>query len=213
MALALVCLASAGAGALIVVAVLYAQPHLILLTPPASTSPTSTEQPAYPGYSGMFDAKLPAGEPARDFAVTEITSGREIRLSDFRGRKPVVLIFASSGTDCFCDQAERLEALYQAHRERAEFLFMHIREARAVPSAQPTDDRREKVRQALAYLKLTIPCVLDNRFGDTEKMYSAWPQRLVIVGVDGRIALDAGRGMPDGWDLARVEAWLKTGTP
>jgi hypothetical protein len=214
-AFVLPCTVSAGAGALIVVAVLNAQPHLGLLTLPAActAAPSPTEQPAYPGYSGMFDSKLPMGELAPDFTVTEITSGQEVRLSDFRGRKPVVLIFASSSTAYFCDQADRLEALYQTHRGQAEFLFMHIRQARVASATQPTGDRREQVRQAVADLKLTIPCVLDNRFGDTENRYLAWPQRLVIVGVDGRIALDAGRGMPEGWDLAKVEAWLTGHTP
>jgi hypothetical protein len=210
LAFVLPCTVSAGAGALIVVAVLNAQPHLGLVMPSSASTaaPSPSEHPAYPGYTGMLDSKLPVGELARDFTATEIASGLEVRLSDFRGQKPVVLIFASSSTAYFYDQADRLEALYQTHRGQAEFLFMHIRQARVASSTQPTGDREEQVRQAVADLKLTIPCVLDNRFGDTESRYLAWPQRLVIVDVDGRIALDAGRGMPDGWDLAKVEAWL-----
>jgi hypothetical protein len=40
--------------------------------------------------------------------------------------------------------------------------------------------------------------------------YDALPQRLVIVDTDGRIALDVGRGVPAGLNLAPVEAWLNT---
>ena len=213
-AIVLACTVSAGVGALIVVAVFYAQPHLVLLTSSSSPPPPSAPGlPDYPDYRGRFDTKLRAGELAHDFTLPEITSGRDVSLSNFRGRKPVVLIFASSSNDCFCEQAYRLEELYQAYRGRAEFLFIHLRKARVFPSTRPTGDRREQVRQAAASLKLTIPCLLDTCYGDTEQMFLGWPQRLVIVGIDGRIALDAGRGLPDGWDLAEVDAWLKERTP
>jgi hypothetical protein len=213
-AMILACTVSAGAGALIVAAAYYAQPDLVLFTSPSGTPRTSTTGgPDYPDYRAMFYTHLRPGGMAHDFTLEELATGREVRLSDFRGHRPVVLIFASSSSDCFCEQAYRLEELYQGYRDRAEFLFIHIREARVYPSTRPTGDHRAQVRQAMASLKLTLPCLLDTRYDETEKQFSGWPQRLVIVGIDGRIALDAGRGLPGGWDLAEVEAWLKKQTP
>jgi hypothetical protein len=62
-------------------------------------------------------------------------------------------------------------------------------------------------------LQLTIPVVLDERDARVEKAYDAFPMRLVIVGVDGRIAFDAGHGAPAGrWDFAAIGAWLSDHT-
>jgi hypothetical protein len=69
-------------------------------------------------------------------------------------------------------------------------------------------DRRRIACQALKELKLTFPCVLDKADKAVETAYDAFPMRLLIVDADGRIALDARRGIPDGWDFASVEAWL-----
>jgi hypothetical protein len=206
-AFVLVCVVCGGAGAVSIVAWFHARPPSTLTTPPppSTLSSFSALQPRYPGWAS---ANLLMGRPAPELTLVEITNGREVRLSSFRGRKPVVLIFGSSRCGNFSDQADLLEDLYRAYRDRAEFLFVYI-DPRLPPATGQPGDRREQARQTMASLKLTMPCVLDTRHGDTDKMYLAWPQRLVIVGVDGRIALDAGCGLWEGWDLAAVETWLK----
>jgi hypothetical protein len=153
-------------------------------------------------------ARQPAGEPVRNFTLPDVTSGQDVRLSDFRGRRPVVLIFGSPGRGTLRDQAGRLEDLFRAYRGRAAFLFIALREAPALPPVGPPADSREQTRQAMTFLGLSFPCLLDTRYGDTTRAYRAWPQRLAIVGVNGRLALDAGCGLPEGWDLREVEAWL-----
>ena len=43
-----------------------------------------------------YDANAPKeGDPAPDFELADITGENSIRLSDFRGRKPVALVFGS----------------------------------------------------------------------------------------------------------------------
>jgi len=43
-----------------------------------------------------FDARAPkAGDPAQDFTLYDIHGKNPIKLSDFRKKKPVVLIFGS----------------------------------------------------------------------------------------------------------------------
>jgi hypothetical protein len=209
-AFGIVCMVCGGAGALLIVALFFVHPPSALTTspPPSGALYSPSMRPGYPGYGGWPRGNLTVGQPAYDFTLTEISDGREVRLSGFRDRKPVVLIFGSFHGGNIRDQARELEELHRGYRDRAEFLFIYI-DPRVPFSPSTPGDRRLQARQALASWKLTIPCVLDNRYGDMEKMYVAWPHRLVIVGLDGRIALDAGCGLPDGWDLAAVEAWLK----
>jgi hypothetical protein len=200
---------SGTAGALLIVALLPTRPAGDAATPPVSEPPA----PYYQGYPEWLDPKLPLGRRAHDFALPEVTSGQDVRLSDFRGRKPVVIILGSASSALLRKQAGGLEQLYQTHRGRAKFLFVQFHEAGAVPSAGPPSDPREWIRQTLASFPLTMPCVLDGPRGETRNKYQAWPQRLVIVGIDGRIALDGGRGLWNGWDLAEVEDWLKEQKP
>lgn len=43
-----------------------------------------------------YDQHAPrAGDEAPDFALRDVTGKKEVRLSQFRGKKPVVLIFGS----------------------------------------------------------------------------------------------------------------------
>jgi hypothetical protein len=209
LAFTLLALMAGTAGALLVPALLPTRPSGNAATPPPSEQPA----PYYLGYPGWLDGKLRVGEQAPDFALPEITSGQTVRLSEFRGRTQVVLIFGSTSSTLLRKQAGPLEGLYQTYGGRAKFLFVHLREAGAVPSAGPPGDPRERVRQALASFPLTMLCVLDGARAETQEMYQAWPQRLVIVGIDGRIAVDAGRGLSDGWDLTEVEDWLKEQKP
>jgi hypothetical protein len=116
-----------------------------------------------------------------------------------------------------------VERLYQAFRGRAEFVLVKIREpnscsipelesVRDVPGLSP-EERRQTARQAMRILRLTVLVVLDERDARVEQAYDAFPMRLVIVGVDGRIALDAGYGAPAGqWDFAAIDAWLTSHT-
>jgi hypothetical protein len=196
MALAVICLACASAGALAIDAVLQWQ----------ADGGIKEATPADP--AAWFAMKMPARTRAPDFMASRVLDGKTVRLSDFQGSKPVVLIFGSLSCDRLCAQEEELERLYRAYRDRAEFLFVYIREAHA-PTEVPTRSCAA-VQAAMAAHKLSIPCALDS--GSAERTYDAWPKRLVIVGADGLIGLDAGRGLPDRWDLDEVEAWLRSHT-
>jgi peroxiredoxin len=194
MALAVICLACASAGALGIDALRHRQ-AVGAFTQVAPADPAS-----------WYAMKMPASSRAPDFAASRVPDGKPVRLSDFQGRKPVVLIFGSLSCDRLCAQAGQLERLYRSYRDRAEFLFVYIREAHM--PAQVQTRSCAALQAALAAHKLSLPCVLDS--GSAERAYDAWPKRLVIVGADGSIVLDAGRGLPDRWDLDEVEAWLRS---
>jgi peroxiredoxin len=196
-ALTVLCLACASAAALGVDALRQRQ----------AVGPFIEPVPADP--AAWFAQKMRADTRAPDFTASRVTDGTEVRLSDFRGGKPVVLIFGSLSCDRLCAQAEELERLYRAYRDRADFLFVYIREAHGRGAVVPIHSRAA-MQKAMAEHNLSIPCVRDS--GAAEGAYDAWPKRLVVVGPDGRIVLDAGRGMPERWDLEEVEAWLRSHT-
>jgi peroxiredoxin len=171
--------------------------------------------------ANWLSRKLKVGTLAAAITLPENRDGHEVRLADFRGRKPVVLMFGSFSCDVFCDQVDQLERLYRNYKDRAEFLFIHVSDAyHNVPALQhaleglrpATKNRAERTRRAVNYLGLTFPSLIDTADGASEIAYDAWPKRLVIIDTKGQIAFDAGRGLPDGWDLKEVEAWLREHT-
>jgi thyroxine 5-deiodinase len=165
--------------------------------------------------------KLPEGTAAPDFTLPSLQDGREVRLSSFRGDRPVVLVFGSCSCDLFHNEIEDLERLYKAYKQHAAFVFVYIEEAaHFIPGLEflvedlPTSPckRRQLLRKAVALVKLTIPTVLDREDNRVEKAYRAFPLRLVVVGKDGRIARDLGNGVVRPWDLDKLETWLKAHT-
>jgi hypothetical protein len=70
------------------------------------------------------------------------------------------------------------------------------------------EERSERAQQCTAMLKMTMQTVVDKADNKVNKAYAGWPERLVVVGVDGRIAYMGGEG-PGGFKPGEVEAWLK----
>ena len=71
-----------------------------------------------------------------------------------------------------------------------------------------TEDERAKVAGTCATkLALTIPFVVDTLDNKTEAAYAGWPDRLYIVGADGKIAYKGGPG-PRGFSVKEMEAKL-----
>lgn len=57
-------------------------------------------------------------------------------------------------------------------------------------------------------LKLTLPAVIDGADNKVNIAYAGWPERLYVVGTDGKIAYKGAQG-PKGFKIAEVEKWLK----
>ena len=105
-----------------------------------------------------------------------------------------------------------------------EFFVVYIQEAHptdgwqlqinvdeAVVYAQPaTEDAREHVAEACSiHLDLSIPTIIDDMDNTTDLAYSALPDRLYLVGTDGRIAYKSAPGpmgfRPDEFEAAISE--------
>lgn len=116
-----------------------------------------------------------------------------------------------------------LNALYAKYKESASFFVVYIGEAHPadaweLPSnitdkvvyASPTDFRQRAELADICVVKLGIklPAVVD-RFDDAVEMaYSGWPDRLYVIGADGRVAYKSRPG-PFGFKPAEMEEALK----
>jgi hypothetical protein len=158
------------------------------------------------------------GKPAPPLRLPTLSGDRTVELSRLRGRR-VVLVFGSFSCDLFCGHLERLGRLYTAHKGRAEFFFVSLREAgHEMPGLEflVEDDgrvtprqRRERTAKAIRLKGFPLPALfdVDDKASDD---YKAFPLRLVAVGAGGTVELDLGRDLADGeaWAFDRLEAWL-----
>ncbi len=140
--------------------------------------------------------------PAPDFSLAEVGQKRQVQLSGFRGKTPVVLVFGSYSCPNFRSAAEALNAMFQQYGRQATFFLVYIREAHDTGDWQSTRNVREGVTVAPALtmqdrenhavmctreLHLKFPALTDNMDGDVESAYAAWPSRAFVIGRDGRV--------------------------
>lgn len=112
--------------------------------------------------------------------------------------------------------------MYSKYRRDAQFLIVYIKEA------HPSDDWANRVNSRLKYikdpttfferaqvastcvsdLKVSIPCLVDDMDNTAARAYKAWPDRLYVVGRDGKIVYTGGPG-PGGFLPHEMEAALK----
>ena len=99
--------------------------------------------------------------------------------------------------------------MWKEHRDEVQFYVVYIREAHAIDSSSPLggdgapiveDPVTLEERQAVASVcmsKLSLepmPALVDDMEDTANKAYSAWPDRLYLVGRDGRVAYHGGPG-------------------
>ena len=119
-----------------------------------------------------------------------------------------------------------LEELYDRHRDEVAFFIVYIREAHPEDGWVLADNRREEIAFAdptsleqraaaadacVVRLQTRIPVLLDGVDDSVALAYGGWPDRLYLIGRDGRVAFQGERG-PEGFtpeDLAAaIEAEL-----
>jgi hypothetical protein len=175
-----------------------------------------------PSVADWHAAPLVPGTPAPPFDLVDVRGGGRVSLGDFRGCRPVVLLLSSFGCNVFCGELGRLARLSESYEGRASFLFVAITDAGhpgpelsspdggARPKGSTREERLQLVREGLGVYPIPYPVLLDEG-GEVERAYGAFPKRLVIVGADGLVVYDGGRGAaggPSAWDLAEVERYL-----
>jgi thiol-disulfide isomerase/thioredoxin len=171
------------------------------------------------------DATRP-GDLAPDFSLSSLDGKDTVRLSDFRGKRPVVLIFGSYTCPPFRDVYPTLERLHAAYGGQVAFYYVYIREAHPedgwkmprnqregilVRTPQSMEERVQVAGQACAFFKTAIPALVDTMDNATDRAYAAWPSRIFVVDLNGKLAVHGAPG-PAGLEPAAraTEAWLKT---
>jgi hypothetical protein len=114
-----------------------------------------------------------------------------------------------------------LVKLRDAFAGRAEFLFVYVSEAPHAstplknasrpmpPEGEGAAGHRRRVRWYEGESGNGLTWLLDGSDEAVEEAYSAWPRRLVVVGVDGRVAYDAGHGVRQIWDMDEIERQIE----
>ena len=112
-----------------------------------------------------------------------------------------------------------LQNAYQKYGEKANFYWIYISEAHAIDDPRPsktvkikehtTLKERKKVAQGCAEaLELKIPLLVDDMKNTVANAYGAWPDRLFILGKDGKVAYSGGKG-PWGFKVDEMVATLE----
>ncbi len=113
--------------------------------------------------------------------------------------------------------------MYRTYKDRFEFFVVYIQEAHpedgwqlqinvdedVVHETPKTFDEREHLAEACSVrLELDIPTLIDDMEDSTDLAYSALPDRLFLIGRDGRIAYRSEAG-PMGFRPDELEAAIK----
>jgi len=163
------------------------------------------------------------GEMAPDFSLASPDGLKNVKLSSFQGKKPVVLIFGNYSCGNYRTYTESLDEMYRQWKSEVEFVTVYVREAHPIDErpATPTnetagilikqpvtfEERCSVAKQCVATLHLQTPLVvdeIDNRVGHA---YAAEPDRLYVIDIEGRIAFRGGPG-PFGFNPGEMEQSL-----
>jgi type I thyroxine 5'-deiodinase len=117
--------------------------------------------------------------------------------------------------------------LYSQYGDRASFYVVYIQEAHPVDLWQlssnerdgvlftsPTTDaeRAETAEVCVVKLAVKLPALLDGIDNRVERAYTGWPDRLYLIGTDGRIRYKSAAG-PFGFSTTALEAALQQALP
>lgn len=113
--------------------------------------------------------------------------------------------------------------MYEAYKDRVAFYVVYIQEAHPtdlwqLPSnirdgvlfASPKsgEERTSTAQACIRRLGIRIPAVLDSIENNTERAYTAWPDRLFLIGAGGRVLFKSAPG-PFGFSPQALARELK----
>lgn len=81
-------------------------------------------------------------------------------------------------------------------------------ELQVIPQTSTVAERLRNLRQFVSLTRLSMPAVIDDEHNSVKRAYAAWPDRLYVVGADGKIAYK-GRPGPFGFRVPELETWLR----
>lgn len=138
-----------------------------------------------------FTSGPEAGARAPDFKATSL-DGETVRLSDYEGRKNVLLVFGSATCPITAGSIRGINELYNELRgDEIEFLFVYTREAHPgekIPAHRSLGYKIRAARILRDEEDIQMPIVVDDLRGSIHRMYSGLPSPAFLVDKSGRIA-------------------------
>jgi len=119
-----------------------------------------------------------------------------------------------------------LNKLYDSYRDRVAFYIVYIQEAHPndvwqmeanvkdgvlFASAKSDGERDATASACVRNLGIHVPAVLDGIDNKTERAYTGWPDRLYLIGTDGRVKFKTAPG-PYGFSTDGLEQALQSAT-
>jgi len=131
------------------------------------------------------------GERAPDFRATTL-DGDTVRLSDYQGKKNVLLVFGSVTCPMTAASIAGINELYDEFRgDDVEFLFVYVREAHPGERIGAHGSAHEKTVAADLLREeedLKMPIVVDDLRGSIHRKYSGLPNPAFLIDKSGRIS-------------------------
>jgi len=84
----------------------------------------------------------------------------------------------------------------------------NVRDHVLFPSPRTDGERTETASACVRNLGIRIPAVLDGIENRTERAYTGWPDRLYLIGTDGRVIFKTAAG-PFGFAAKHLEQAIK----
>jgi peroxiredoxin len=148
------------------------------------------------------------GERAPDFKATTL-EGETLHLSDYQGKKNVLLVFGSATCPMTAGSVKGINELYDQFRgDDIEFLFIYVRESHPgerIPAHRSNAEKEEAARLLRDEEGLEMPVLVDDVRGTIHRKYSKMPNPAFLIDKSGRVAFRTMWARPDELESAIEE--------
>ena len=148
------------------------------------------------------------GERAPDFKARTLDD-KTIRLSDYQGKKNVLLVFGSATCPMTAGSIAGINQLYDQFRGNDfEFLFVYVREAHPgerVPAHKSLKDKAQAAQLLRDKEYIKMPVLVDDLHGAIHRGYSRLPNAAYLIDKSGRVAFRSLWVQPEPLDTAIQE--------
>lgn len=137
-----------------------------------------------------FHPALHAGDMAPDFAVSDL-DGRQVRLSDYRGKKHVAFELGCITAPVFVNDIPEINRIYRRFRDKdVELMIIYVREGHPAERYTAHASFEQKIAYARELQQLEsieCPVMVDSLAGEVHHLYGLRPSPVWVVNKEGRI--------------------------
>lgn len=166
-----------------------------------------------------FQPALHVGNMAPDFIVKDL-AGKDVKLSDFRGKKHVVFEFGSITSPIFINDLTDLHRLHgKFGSSDVQFLVVYVREghpAENYPAHTSLEQKLLHARDLQRLENIQFPVVVDSLDGAVHHLYGMRPSPVWVISKEGLIVHKSSWLIADQLEqvldhLLRADQWIAEG--